>query len=88
MLSTLLLSFVKDKYSENLCVNEMECVNDDDSPDDDIELTSLCIQLDNEGKLVDSHQIHHYWYRSDSLAQPSFYYFCRGIRLEPKSRAK
>jgi hypothetical protein len=88
MLSTLLLSFVKEKHSEKLCPNEMECVNDDDLLDDDIEPTSLCIELDNEGKLVDSHQIHHYWYRSDSLAHLSFYDFCRCIRLEPKSKSE
>jgi hypothetical protein len=54
--------------------------------DEEIEPTSLRIELDNKGKLIELHQIHHYWYHNDTLADMSFYDFCRCIRLEHKSK--
>jgi hypothetical protein len=85
MLETLLLSFVRQNYPMNVCQEEAECANEED---EEIEPTSLRIEVDKEGKLVESHQIHHYWFRSDTLAHLTFYDFCRSIRLEPKSKSE
>ena len=85
VLSTLLLWFVRQNYPMNVCQEAAECANDED---EEIEQPSLRIDVDEEGKLVNSHQIHDYWYRSDTLAHLSFYDFCRCVRLEPKSKSE
>ena len=83
MLSTLLLSFVRQHYDPIDTHEYMDSINDED---DEIESPPLRIELDHNGKLVESHQIHHYWYRSDTLADLSFYDFCRCFSLEPKKK--
>jgi len=84
MLSTLLLAFVRQNYDVRVCQEDAEYANEED---EEIEPASLKIQVDKDGKLVDSHQVHHYWYRADTLADLSFYDFCRCIRLERKSKS-
>ena len=72
MLSNLLINFVKEKYILNK--NQDNFLEEDS----DIEPMALRIQTDNEGKLIDVHQVHHYWYRGDTLLY-SFHLFRRQI---------
>jgi len=84
MMSTLLLSFVKHSYEQNKNKPEVHEINIED---EEIEPTPLKIQVDTVGRLVEAHQVHHYWYRADALSDMSFFEFCRCVRLEPKSKS-
>jgi hypothetical protein len=84
MMSALLLSFIKANFQPGMPSPASESRNDEE--DDDVEELPLKIVTDDSGELVDTHQVHHYWHRNDSLAHMSFYDFCRCIRIEKKSR--
>lgn len=86
MLSSLLLAWVT-KYYDPANTQEIEGMNCATEDDDECEQTSLKIKVNHDGELIEAHQIHDYWYRSDSLADMCFYDFCRCTRLEAKSKS-
>ena len=86
-MSSLLLSFIKTNSKHVLSVESQALTPESQDNGEDVEQLPLKIVTDDSGKLVDTHQIHHYWHRSDSLEHMSFYDFCRCIRIETKSRS-
>jgi hypothetical protein len=83
MMSALLLSFTKKNLQPDISSSEsLDCQND---VEEDIEQIPLKIVTNNSGQIIDTHQVHHYLHRSDSLVHMSFYNFCRCIRIEKKS---
>ena len=61
-------------------------IDQDGNNDNDIEPLSIKIVSDNTGKLVDTHQIHHYYHRADTLSHTSFFDFCRYVEIERKTQ--
>jgi len=84
MLSSSLLSYVKDTYSW-VAHDNVNCETDCSEDDDETEHVQLRIATDKNGLLLDTNQIQHYICRSDSLMDMSFYDFCRCVRVERKS---
>lgn len=82
MLSNLLINFVKENTICQLDVGHENLMEDAEA-----EPMPLKIQTNNKGELIETHQIHHYWYRDDSLKEMVFYDFCRFISLEEKSKS-
>ena len=62
MMSALLLSFIKGTLQSEVPLSESLESQDDE----DVEQLPLKIVTDNNGELVDTHQVHHYWYRSET----------------------
>jgi len=83
MLSSCLLSLVKSNLSPNITKNSIENKDDDE---DKVEQHSTKILTDNNGNLIDTNQVHHYWHHSDTLLDMSFYDFCHFIKIEKKSQ--
>ena len=81
MMSSLLLSFINANLQ-----NPQSVTVESQEDEEDVEQLPLKIVTNESGELVDTHQVHHYWYRSESLEHMSFYDFCRCIRIEKKSR--
>jgi hypothetical protein len=81
MLSSLLVSFVKEQF----LLNVSSCENGDA---DNTEQLSLHVHTDNAGRLITMNQIHHYWFRSKTLQSMSFHDFYQFVRLEPKSKSE
>ncbi|KAG1826400.1 hypothetical protein EV424DRAFT_1345556 [Suillus variegatus] len=81
MLSGLLLSFVKEEFMLKLSSAEIEDA-------EDTEQLSLHVHTDKSGRIIAMNQIHHYWFRSDSLDAMSFYDFCRFVCLECKREGR
>ncbi|KAF5362237.1 hypothetical protein D9756_001995 [Leucocoprinus leucothites] len=86
MLSSMLVSFLKNVHKNVLGDTENENFNlvDNDDIEPDI---GLQIKINTEGQLIDTTQIYHYWLREDTLSNMSFYNFCCFVRLEKKSRS-
>ena len=82
---SLLMSFVKSTMSNNtlfeskLSEIQIDSSNNPDS-NEDIEQMSIKIASDDMGKLVDTHQVHHYYHCADTLLTMSFYDFCQCIK--------
>ncbi|KAJ3554886.1 hypothetical protein NP233_g12332 [Leucocoprinus birnbaumii] len=95
MLSAILMSFVREKYrnillspapSEDNSPTQHHSDHDDDG-DDLPEETNLAIRTSRGGVLIDMTQVHHYWYRADTLSELCFFDFCQNVRLEAKARS-
>jgi hypothetical protein len=74
MLSIHLISHVTSQYS-NIDA-------DGDDSDDECEQTAVRISLTKDGELLESNQVHDYYYQAQSLANMNFYDFCRCVSLE------
>ena len=83
MLSSCLLSLVKSTLSPNISKNSIENKDEDEN---EVEQHSTRILTDNNGNLIDTNQVHHYWHHNDTLSDMSFYDFCCFIKIEKKSQ--
>lgn len=91
MLSSLLLSYVKDSIRPGETSHESPYEKDDGDEvveSDDIEDVRLRIATDEAGQIVECNQIHHYLHCASTLADISFYDFCRRIRFQTKAKSK
>jgi hypothetical protein len=80
MLTLLLLNHI---YSQ--LTSDLKSLNNDNN-DDDIEQTSIRIAISSNGHLLESNQIHDYYYRGGSLQDMNFFDFCCCIKLESKGK--
>jgi len=81
MASVTLMAFIK-----NAEWNKTE--ESHNTQNEEIEPLPLRIQKNSKGDLINTHQLQHYLYRDDSLAQMSFFDFCQCIRLELRSKSE
>lgn len=85
MMSGLMISFVSSHYQLNGTQSHAGAAEQDES---DAEFVPMKIVTDGKGQLVDTTQVHHYWFRAESLRDMTFYDFCRFVRIEKKSRSE
>ena len=83
MMSSLLLSFLRSISSS---YTTQSAIDQDENNENDMEPLSIKIVSDNTGKLVDTHQIHHYYYCADTLSHMSFFDFCWYVKLKEKPK--
>ena len=83
MMSGMLLAFVRETYQDGQRNQVL-----DDPDDEETELTHLRVMTDRKGNLIKANQVHHYFYRGDSLTDMCFYEFCRCVRIEQMKHAK
>ncbi|KAG1901582.1 uncharacterized protein F5891DRAFT_1187439 [Suillus fuscotomentosus] len=88
MLSSLLISYLKDRYpwlknSGGFPDASFNLAGDDD----ETEQMHMCIATNDEGQLFDTNQVHDYIYRADMLSHMNFYEFCCCVRLEIISKS-
>ena len=88
VMSSILLSFVKARLEPSAIPSSTPDSHDSrDADEEDVEEIPLKIVTDDSGELINTHQVDHYWHRSDTLGHMTFYDFCRCIRIEKKSRS-
>ena len=89
MMSALLISYVKDSIKLQKSTDDNDQVDNDDGDNDDlIEHPRLKVSVNKDGKIIDTHQVHHYVYRADSLSHLCFFDFVHRIRIETKVKDK
>jgi hypothetical protein len=71
MMSSLLLSYVKDLYLPKTA----HLVTDDDSEDEEHEPISLRISINCDGSLMTTNQFHDYYFRAPSLQSMNYFDF-------------
>lgn len=95
MLSSVLIAYLKEtiRCASGTQSNSLPDANDvsddeDGEHDNEPEQVHFRVETDKQGRIVESNQVHNYLYHSASLADMSFYDFCRCVRLQTKARSK
>ena len=88
-MSSLLLSYVKSTVKTTTSSTTDNSDSDTDGEDEDTECPRVRLTInENNIKIVQTDQVHHYIYRADTLSHLCFYDFVRNVRIETKARDK